>query len=905
MLTKIAIFNTKKHTQAILTLDKNSIQLVGENQIGKTTLIDTLNFLYVIKPQNMFFDNGKYTFSQTIEHLFPTEQHSYIIFENYKKEFGFFCILVKRKANEVEYYKINMNFENLLPIIKSDTKIRSFNEIQEELITASGLFEEIDRLKLFKLVYSNDLTKNAVVWINNNVNRKGQSLENSFTKVYRFLINSKLISAETLKEALIIANDRKNTILKVFADKSKKENIAKLKKIQQDIERFSDIKPLFEDFKAIVELYKSKKELTGNLFFTFREYHNQKLIELDTIIRSASTKTEIIQKELDNEENGLEIQKTQLAKETGFLESQIKTKKEEIEKSNEILREIDLINVFNVPTEQLLKQFEEDKKRKEVKLNEINYYLTSADKQLQNNSSEKIRQNILKQKNNLNQLQNQSKSYNDLLKFNITTDNVKQKFLNNLLSDKVLNLHKKFITKSIENFEDELLIFDGKIDVSGIKYEPIKTISEIKSEISELSRTITELEKTLKVVEDYNKQKGKAEGLQDKIDKIKKNIEKIKLKEPNEKRVTELSQQVTELELNFDKKNDALKSIKNQIETKRKEIKDLNKLITDSQKTINGLNSYNEEFNSVEIVAIECEIQPIADLSHFIKVLRKNINELSELRISKTNKFNELKLKLNRNNYSDEEQFLKIVGDEIDSVHIREKSKDELLRNISEQIIDPVFQFLKEYNDFKEHFIKSFNKKIADYPISKIQELKIIINDNTLLKNDLNLITKVRKLNIGQLQFDTDDKEQQLGLSKLDEYLDTSKSRMYNFSELFGISIKVTNQDGTQKEINLQKQNESTGTIRMINLIVFLLIIKYFKTDKADNKVVFFVDELSIDQSNIAELIDFCKENGFISIFAANQQGLGIEKYYFMKPSPENNFKVVLDERHTGKVIKK
>lgn len=175
-----------------------------------------------------------------------------------------------------------------------------------------------------------------------------------------------------------------------------------------------------------------------------------------------------------------------------------------------------------------------------------------------------------------------------------------------------------------------------------------------------------------------------------------------------------------------------------------------------------------------------------------------------------------------------------------------------------------------------------------------------------MLKNDLNLITKVRKLNIGQLPiFDTTDKEQLLGLSKLDDYLDTAKSRMYNFSELFGISIKVTNQDGTQKEINLQKQNESTGTIRMINLIVFLLIIKYFKTDKADNKVVFFVDEHSIDQSNIAELIDFCKENGFISIFAANQQGLGIEKYYFMKPSPENNFKVVLDERHTGKAVKK
>ncbi len=59
MISKIAIFNSKKHAKAVITLDRNSIQLVGENQIGKTTLIDTLNFLYCIKQQYMSFDNDK------------------------------------------------------------------------------------------------------------------------------------------------------------------------------------------------------------------------------------------------------------------------------------------------------------------------------------------------------------------------------------------------------------------------------------------------------------------------------------------------------------------------------------------------------------------------------------------------------------------------------------------------------------------------------------------------------------------------------------------------------------------------------------------------------------------------------------------------------------------------------
>jgi hypothetical protein len=184
--------------------------------------------------------------------------------------------------------------------------------------------------------------------------------------------------------------------------------------------------------------------------------------------------------------------------------------------------------------------------------------------------------------------------------------------------------------------------------------------------------------------------------------------------------------------------------------------------------------------------------------------------------------------------------------------------------------------------------------------------MSIKIIDNESFIEELTLVSKVRKINMEQpeLIFDMNDSEQQQGLQKLDEYLHTTKSKNYEFSELFSIKIDLVHEDGSKKEIDLKKQNESTGTIRMINLILFLLIIKYLKVDRDENKVIFFVDELTIDPKNISELIQFCKDNGFITIFAANIMGYGFEKYYFMRPSPENKGKVVLDETYTGKTRK-
>ncbi|OWY20199.1 hypothetical protein C7N43_22245 [Sphingobacteriales bacterium UPWRP_1] len=893
MISKIAIFNSKKHAKAIITLDKNSIQLVGENQIGKTTLIDTLNFLYCIKQQYMSFDNDKYNFKQTLDHLFPSDKNSYIVFESFKKKAGgYYCILLKRKIDELEYYKIDFPFDELV-FFEKNGKIKDFQTFTDYLLSNAINYRKLDRSKLFDEFYSFDQSKNAVVWLKNEVQRREM-----FAEIYQHLINSKSINAENLQKALIIANNRKNAVLKVFADNTKKDSLVQLKKIHADIEIFKSIKKDFEAFKDCLVRFEIQKEKVGQLFYTFNEYFSKRTQDLQFQIKRAEDQTSIYER-LNDE---IEPKKSVLDREVGGLEKDISDRESRIEKSNQTLREIALLNPLNWKTEDLIKIFEDRIESLKKQIEELNYYLQNiAKNQL---SEAQIRKKLAELKKTQESLTTNIEGKEKLLLFNITQDAEKQKLLNALLSQDVLDKGK--LVKKIANFTELLKVFDGEIDISAIIPKQVKTLAELQDELKQTENEISELEKALPFVLEKESKEKELTKLQAKYKKENDDLKLVQQKEQTEADVEKTTVELESLNKQLAKKSEALETIKKQIKDNKELIKKYNQQKTDHDKELAKLVENNKIFADEKLPELVCDYIPVSDIELFLTDFRKQIYNYKELERTKNSLFNDLKNKSGRE-YADEKVFIENVGKELEAIAEREKQKQEHLKIISNQIIHPVLAYLKEYKEFKRDFISEFNNWVRKYSISRIKEITIKIVDNESFIKELTLISKVEKLNIGQTQellFDTNDQEQQQGLQKLDEYLNSAKSRIYEFAELFSIKIDALYEDGSKKEIDLKKQNESTGTIRMINLILFLLIIKYFKVDSEENKVVFFVDELTIDPKNIGELVQFCKDNGFITIFAANIMGYGFEKYYFMRPSPENKGKVVLDESHTGKTRK-
>ena len=80
MLNKIIIINSELYAKAAICIgDHASIQITAENNVGKSSFLNTLNFLYITdKDQMRFEDNRK--LSDSMKHYFDgTSIHSNVL----------------------------------------------------------------------------------------------------------------------------------------------------------------------------------------------------------------------------------------------------------------------------------------------------------------------------------------------------------------------------------------------------------------------------------------------------------------------------------------------------------------------------------------------------------------------------------------------------------------------------------------------------------------------------------------------------------------------------------------------------------------------------------------------------------------------------------------------------------
>ncbi|MCX8000330.1 MAG: hypothetical protein N3A69_15490, partial [Leptospiraceae bacterium] len=281
----------------------------------------------------------------------------------------------------------------------------------------------------------------------------------------------------------------------------------------------------------------------------------------------------------------------------------------------------------------------------------------------------------------------------------------------------------------------------------------------------------------------------------------------------------------------------------------------------------------------------------LEELQKQLRKLKDNLNQLK-------NRKQELLSKLQKITEKDlaEPLFIKEIEQEISSIDNKEKSLEILLESLSNQVIQPVQNFLDNYRDFQT-FLSKFNRSISDYRISDLSALKIELEENENLYKDLDKISKIIRVDTNESLFaQVENPEQKEFLKVLERYIE--KGRSILFGDLFNLTLNAHYENQKRKEIDLKRGNESQGTIRLIHLILFLLVISFFKDSNPENKLVFFIDEDVMDSSNTSELLRFCKENGFIVIFAAKHTIPGLDKYYFLKKSREHKNKVSVDENN-------
>ncbi|MEZ4800154.1 MAG: hypothetical protein R2809_10345 [Flavobacteriales bacterium] len=860
MITRIIGINTSTYVNAEMRLDDcDSIQLVGPNNVGKSTLIYTLNFLFVVDGSKMSFSGQRRGDKETIHHYFPTHNQSYIIFE-IKKGTGY-CIMVKRDSEgELEYYRIPGEYNHDLFFKKdgSQQRIRRWDEVQELMQTEGiELYLFKSKSEVFNTVYQRGKRNEAVIWLEENVRTDG--LSNNFSKIYRYLINSKLITNKSLKESLIIADNRENEGIN-FSQKNKKD-INDLLRINDEIRVIKSIQKDFEEFREVVNLYKAKNRIVSDFVYAFDKQYQGVVNELDS---TRLEKEKTYQSTLVVVNEKLKPKQEELNREIGKKETEIEIREKEF---IGFQAQLDLINSYE--DKDFLKEalLNLDTKRRETEVR-----ITMVENQ--NLNGKQVEAKLNKLDAECTRLEAQIKNYDNQLIQHITDKEDTRKILNTIFSAEFGALPDKLVKKKITKAGDVLKIFDGEIELpKKMELKDIPSVKMLKEELAEVKKEKSELEKLYAVSLHIDKSKKELEKALADIEAVKEKLKKIETKPELEEQIGELGTELRAMKNERDRLEDELKKLKKEITEKSSLLDSLREETYKIEDRIIELKTRKQEIEMLGINPTEFHTTETLD-EIYARIKLANVDRES-LKSSKDRSFDHLRFKTN-SAIADETEFIKYVEDEIACINDKEKSIDGLLGSISTQFANPAFNLRKRYEEFKTFVYNRFNESLARTRISNIESLRIELVDNKKVLYELERIASIENLS-SQLSFEFESGED---LKILNQYLDSGKS--VDFTDLFDIELHL-NVKGTVKRVDLKEQVESDGTDRMIRLVIVMSIINRLAISSEENKIALFIDEIgTIDEHNRPQLVQFCKEHHFIPIFAAPQPYDGFSKYYFI-----------------------
>lgn len=881
MLKRLIILNSDIYSKADIEFDNcNSLQIVGPNNIGKSTLIYALNFLFMIDGREMTFSGNRTGDKTTFNHYFPSINSSYIVFEIFKNRY--YSILVKRNAEgNLDYYKIDSEYkeDHYLTKTGKGQRLKRFDSLLSEFATHGIEHSKFpNRREVFNFVYQKGKRNNAVVWLNQSVNQDGRGISNNFSKIYKYLINSKLINNNSLKESLIIADNKENESVS-FSKKNQKD-IQTLLKHNRDIKVIKSIQRSFNDFKELVNQYAGKSSMLSELIYAFGHQYSSLNSELRSTISKMKTDQD---KNRDHLNETLNPERDRLNKELGKFETRIEQSQKDIDKKEKLINEIKSYEGLSF-LKQSFQNLDKERRNIESQITQI---------ENQNLSSKEIKDKIEKAYSQIQKIKKQVESYSNQLIHQISKNQQDKELLNRILSTDISSLPSENISTEINHTGNLMKLFDGAIKLpKNLKGKPIESIQELKIRIKELEKEKSLNEKLLPIALDLEKH-------QKDLDEIKKKIAEITDKIGMLKQLPSLEKELETIKSDFDsllkQKEESTKEIKQTEE----EIRKLSEVINEGNKDIFKKEKRIEEIQDWKVELEQLGIQPkeyqtTDSLDNIYKNLKRNSEERKDIKYKKDNLFERLKSKT-ETSFASEFDFIKHIDSELVAMNDKQKAIDGLLKNISTQFANPCRTLYSRFEEFNSFITNQFNTKIKKIQISDIDTLKIEIIENEKLTKDLNRIIQIRDLT-SELIFD----DQSENLTILNKYLDDQAT--ITFNDLFDIKLHL-HRKGQHKIVDLKNQIESDGTDKMIRLVLIMSILHQIIIPDEENKIIVFVDEIkTIDSVNRTALTNFCLENSFIPIYASIEAVDGVDKYYFVWQGKD---KIVVSEKNGNVILRK
>ena len=869
MLTTLTLLRSCTYDLAELDFRRGkSMQLVGGNNAGKSSIIYALNFLFVIHRNRMSFSAGKKADKVTMEYYFPEAEGSFIIFEIHKRGKKY-CIVVWRDGEmNPQYARLQHAYDRTLFCTETaDGALipEKLTALKKKWVAAGIQFEPLrNQREVFQTVYHTGRNNNAAVWLKNSGHGNAGR---GFSQLYRYLIDTRLIDMNALREILLLADHREDTALQYGT--SSLGTVDRLRRMQT---RVHSLRAAEEDFNAFRENYRVLAE------------DRERLVHLSLHFSYHCTRV-----------------RAQIQSESGRHEEDLTTAEQDLERSEADLREAQ--KSIGATTAQL-----EGKGRRATELDQRitaiaalpdAAFLTQAITNLRE-TTDAIRLQLADLKRNTEPVPSLEKRRATLtddlaarrreranvehwLIHHLAGSDTDRRRLLALLSVRITRADAGLLNQPLTTTDGPVRLFDGSFEwPADLPLPDLTTPEALDAEIAEISTRLNRLDELLITARDQEKLRA---DLDAKIAALHRHEDELRRREEGpdlRERRAAVDREIKDL---TDRRATAETTARQHEETVRRRRDALTIIREKAEARRRGLQQLDAQQRRVEDMKIitdgyDYSPRPLVDdqLTKVFNELDRQHRAVEKLSFAVGNDFRALRQALLSETAS-EEAFIEEVTGELAALEDRTRSIASLVDNISQTFATPAADLLNEYRKFGDFITKQFNRGLARRQISNVTGLRIELVDNERLHDDLRRISGLDLGGNGLFQRDGG------GMKILKRYIEQGKA--ITFSDLFTLQLKLT-VNGREKTVDLSKQIESDGTDRMLRLVIVMQVISRLVELGPDNKVVVFIDEIAtIDGKNRPQLVRFCAENHFYPIFAAPEMVEGFDRYVMISRSAD------------------
>lgn len=236
---------------------------------------------------------------------------------------------------------------------------------------------------------------------------------------------------------------------------------------------------------------------------------------------------------------------------------------------------------------------------------------------------------------------------------------------------------------------------------------------------------------------------------------------------------------------------------------------------------------------------------------------------------------------------SDEAGTVQALRDQLDSIPQREKAVAEMWKGIAVGIKKDLQNIGKDLDTLKG-LIANLNRQLAAVSISNLASLKLLIEEWP------QWVKLIREITVDdELPLFSNPKVAEEALEGIGRLL--ADHPRVDLKDLFNLSFEVGTPDGKTYRHEHLDAIESNGTTMAIKVLVNLVLLRGL-LGRAEVQIPFYLDECSsLDQGNLTAIVSAARQMGFIAVLASPDAMDAADKLYFIEE--QDGGRVVLDPK--------